>query len=82
MDTLVKDGLTLRINKALDVIRPYLQSDGGNIIFEELTDDFTVKVKLLGACDGCPFSLQTMKAGVEQAIRREIPEIKQVIAVD
>lgn len=70
-----------RILKALDRVRPYLKSDGGDIDLIEVTDDFTVKVKLKGACNGCPYSMQTLKAGVEQAILQEVPEIKQVISV-
>ncbi len=69
-----------RVMKALDKVRPYLQSDGGDIDLIEITDDFTVKVKLKGACHGCPYSLQTLKAGVEQAIMQEVPEITQVIS--
>ncbi len=69
-----------RVIKALDRIRPYLQSDGGDIELIEITDDLNVKVRLKGACHGCPFSMQTLKAGVEQAIIREVPEIKSVIS--
>ncbi len=70
-----------KVTKALNRVRPYLQSDGGDIDLVEITDDLTVKVKLKGACHGCPFSLQTLKAGVEQAIIQEVPEIKRVISV-
>ncbi len=69
-----------RVIKALDRIRPYLKSDGGDIELIEVTDDLSVKVRLTGACHGCPFSMQTLKAGVEQAIMKEVPEIKKVIA--
>ncbi|MGI6322087.1 MAG: NifU family protein [Bacteroidales bacterium] len=69
-----------RVLKALDRIRPYLQSDGGDIELIEITDDLNVKVKLKGACHGCPFSMQTLKAGVEQAVIKEVPEIKSVIS--
>jgi len=69
-----------RVAKALDRVRPYLQSDGGDISLVEITDDLTVKVRLTGACHGCPFSMQTLKAGVEQAILKEVPEIKRVVA--
>ncbi|OFY41614.1 MAG: hypothetical protein A2Z69_01785 [Bacteroidetes bacterium RBG_13_44_24] len=69
-----------RVVKALDRVRPYLQSDGGDIELLEITDDLSVKVRLTGACHGCPFSMQTLKAGVEQAIMKEVPEIKSVIA--
>jgi len=69
-----------RVNKALERVRPYLQSDGGDIDLLDVTDDMTVKVKLKGACHGCPYSMQTLKAGVEQAIMKEVPEIKRVIS--
>jgi Fe-S cluster biogenesis protein NfuA len=69
-----------RVAKALERVRPYLQSDGGDIDLVEVTEDGTVKVKLKGACHGCPYSLQTLKAGVEQAIMKEVPEIKRVIS--
>lgn len=69
-----------RVTKVLDRVRPYLQNDGGDIDLIEITDDFTVKVKLTGACYGCPYSMQTLKAGVEQAIMKEVPEIKRVIS--
>ena len=69
-----------RVVKALDRVRPYLQSDGGDIELLDVTEDMTVKVKLRGACNGCPFSMQTLKTGVEQAIMKEVPEIKGVVA--
>ena len=69
-----------RVAKALERVRPYLQSDGGDIDLLDVTDDMTVKVKLKGACHGCPYSMQTLKAGVEQAIMKEVPEIKRVIS--
>ncbi|MCX6330410.1 MAG: NifU family protein [Bacteroidia bacterium] len=69
-----------RVIKALERVRPYLQSDGGDIELLEITSDLSVKVKLTGACHGCPYSMQTLKAGVEQAIMKEVPEIKRVIS--
>ena len=69
-----------RVIKALERVRPYLQSDGGDIDLLDVTEDMTVKVKLTGACHGCPFSMQTLKAGVEQAIMKEVPEIRRVIS--
>jgi Fe-S cluster biogenesis protein NfuA len=69
-----------RVLKVLDQVRPYLQSDGGDIELLEVTADMSVKVRLKGACHGCPYSMQTLKAGVEQAILKEVPEIKKVIS--
>ena len=71
-----------RVNSALNKIRPYLEADGGNITLEDITDEMVVKVKLHGACQGCPFSYQTLKAGVEQALRKEVPEITELVAVE
>ncbi len=76
-----KDVLWERINKAIDTIRPYLQADGGDVTLVDVEDDFTVKVKLTGACEGCPFSIQTLKAGIEQAVKKEFPDLKKLIAV-
>jgi Fe-S cluster biogenesis protein NfuA len=71
-----------RVNSALNKIRPYLEADGGDITLEDITDEMVVKVKLHGACQGCPFSYQTLKAGVEQALRKEVPEITELVAVE
>jgi len=71
-----------RIEKALNQIRPYLQADGGNVKVLEVTEDMVVKLELLGACGACSMSTMTMKAGVEQAIKREVPEINSVFAVN
>jgi Fe-S cluster biogenesis protein NfuA len=77
-----KSVVVKKINNALDKIRPYLEADGGDISLREVTDELVVKVKLHGACHGCPFSYQTLKAGVEQALRKEVPEMKDLVAVD
>lgn len=77
----VRNDLHIRIDSALDKLRPYLEADGGGITLEDISDEMVVKVKLHGACDGCPFSMQTLKAGVEQALIKEIPEITEVVSV-
>ncbi len=71
-----------RVEKALEKIRPYLVADGGDIAMVDITEDMVVKVELKGACNGCPFSVQTLKAGVEMAVKNEVPEIKAVIDVN
>lgn len=76
-----KENITERVKEALEVVRPYLQSDGGDISFVELTDQMQVKVKLKGACDGCPMSIQTLKGGVEMVVKQRVPEVLEVIAV-
>jgi len=70
------------IEKVLnDKIRPQLAADGGGVDLVEVKDDNTVVVKLTGACGCCPFSLMTLKAGVEQTLRDAFPELKEVVAV-
>lgn len=70
-----------KIEGALDEIRPYLEADDGDINLVEVTDEMVVKVKLLGACSSCNVSMMTMKSGVEQAIKRAVPEVKEVIDI-
>jgi Fe-S cluster biogenesis protein NfuA len=77
-----KNSIRERVLQALERVRPYLQADGGDISLVEITDDNTVKVKLQGACHGCPYSLQTLKAGVEQVLLKDVPEISKVVSVD
>ncbi len=71
-----------KVKKALEGIRPYLVADGGDIELVGVTEDGTVKVKLKGACVGCPMSQMTLRAGVERALIREVPEIRRVEAVN
>ncbi len=69
-----------KVEHALAQIRPALQMDGGDVQLVDI-DDGVVKVRLMGACGGCPMSQMTLQMGVERAIRSEVPEIKSVIAV-
>jgi Fe-S cluster biogenesis protein NfuA len=66
------------VEKALDEIRPFLNSDGGNISLVEIIDDKHVKVRLEGACTSCSLSISTMKAGVETTIKKYVPQIETV----
>ncbi|MDD4732944.1 MAG: NifU family protein [Desulfovibrio sp.] len=70
-----------KVEAALEKIRPVLQNDGGNVELVEVTDDGIVKVRLQGACHGCPMSQMTLKHGIERVILKEIPEVKGVEAV-
>ncbi|HOK38204.1 MAG TPA: NifU family protein [Bacteroidales bacterium] len=70
-----------KIEKSIEEVRPYLQADGGDIALVEVTSDFIVKVKLKGACGSCPFSIQTLKLGVEDKLKRDVPEVKEVVSV-
>ncbi|MEQ8583069.1 MAG: NifU family protein [Marinoscillum sp.] len=71
-----------KIESALDTIRPYLEADGGNVKILEVTEDQIVKLELLGNCGSCPMSTMTLRAGVEEAIKRAIPEIRGVEAIN
>lgn len=70
-----------RVEKVINRIRPAVQMDGGDIQLVDVADGI-VKVRLVGACVGCPSSMMTLKMGIERAIRTEVPEIKSVEAVD
>jgi Fe-S cluster biogenesis protein NfuA len=82
MDNAKKQELLKKVGAVIDDIRPYLQADGGDVKLVDITDDLTVKVKLTGACNGCPFSIMTLKSGIENAVKEKVPELKEVIAVD
>ncbi len=75
------EAIKARVEIALEKIRPYLVADGGDIAIVDITEDMVLKVELKGACHGCPFSLQTLKAGVEMAVKNEVPEIKEVVDI-
>jgi Fe-S cluster biogenesis protein NfuA len=70
-----------KVQKTIDRIKPNLQADGGDIELVEVTKDGVVKIKLLGACRGCPMSQMTLKMGVEKFLKKEIPEIQEVVSV-
>lgn len=74
--------LTQRIENSLDSIRPYLEADGGNVKVLQVSDDHIVKLEFLGACGSCPMSTMTFKAGVEEAIKRAVPEIRGIEVVN
>ena len=74
--------LIKKVEQAIDSIRPYIEADGGDITVDEITDDMVAKVKLHGACSSCSMSTMTLKAGVSEAIRHAVPEIKNVIAIN
>ncbi len=71
-----------KINLALEQIRPFLNDDNGDIELIEVTDDFIVKVKFLGACSECSMSPMTLKGGVEEAIKKVLPEVKEVVTIE
>jgi Fe-S cluster biogenesis protein NfuA len=71
-----------QVEAALDTIRPYLETDGGNVSVEEITPEGIVKLKLLGACGSCPMSIMTLKAGIEEAIKKAVPDVTGVEALN
>ena len=73
--------ITEKVRAIIEQLRPYLQADGGDIAFMEMTDDLVVKVRLHGACGSCPHMQMTLKQGVEATLKKAIPEIKSVEAV-
>jgi Fe-S cluster biogenesis protein NfuA len=77
-EIMTKEEIRLEIEKALDEIRPFLESDGGNISLIDVLDDKHVKVRLEGACVGCSVNQMTLKAGVETTIKKYVPQIETV----
>lgn len=69
------------VEAALAKIRPYLAADGGGVELVDVSDDGTVKVRLMGACSGCPMSTMTLKGSIERMLKQELPQIKKVVAV-
>ncbi|MEX1190917.1 MAG: NifU family protein [Brumimicrobium sp.] len=77
-----KNAISEKVNVALKQLRPFLEADGGDMELVEITDDAVVRVKLLGACKDCSMSVMTMKAGLEEAVKKVAPEVQRVEAVD
>jgi Fe-S cluster biogenesis protein NfuA len=73
--------LLQRIEETLDQIRPYLMADGGSVRLQSVTENMVVELQLLGACGTCPMSMMTLRAGIEQALKRAVPQITRVEAV-
>ena len=69
------------VQNDIDLIRPSLQADGGDVELIDVSEDGIVKVKLTGACRGCPMSQMTLKMGIEKMIKQQVPNIKEVVAV-
>jgi Fe-S cluster biogenesis protein NfuA len=69
------------VKKALELIRPALQADGGDVELVEVSDDGVVKVKLVGACGHCPMSTMTLKMGIEKTLMAKVPGVKEVVSV-
>ncbi len=78
----MQEELKPRIEEALNAMRPYLIADGGNVELVDITPDMVVRLRLIGSCRSCDMSNMTMKAGLEEGIRRAIPEIRSVISIN
>jgi len=76
------NALKEKVNQAIDNLRPYLNNDGGDMELVDITEDFVVHVKLLGACQECSMSTMTIKAGLEETLKITAPEIVKVVAVE
>lgn len=70
-----------KVKKVLNSVRPSLQMDGGDVELMKIREDNVVEVKLKGACGGCPMATMTLKMGIEKAMQKEIPEVKEVVSV-
>ncbi len=81
MNATEKTELTEKVKAKIEELRPYLQADGGDVQFIDLTDEYVVLVELQGRCGACPYSIMTLKNGIESAVIKAIPQIKSVEAV-
>jgi Fe-S cluster biogenesis protein NfuA len=82
MEQAIHSELEKKVKNVLEQIRPYLQADGGDIRYINMTEDNIVNVELMGACGSCPYSIMTLKNGVETAIKKAIPDVKSVEAIN
>lgn len=81
-NTVNLEELTQKIENSLDSIRPYLQADGGNVKVNEVTPERVVRLEFVGNCGNCSMSTMTFKAGVEAAIKRDVPEVKSIEVIN
>jgi Fe-S cluster biogenesis protein NfuA len=79
---MIEKELTKKVSTAIEQLRPFLKADGGDMELVEITAEKIVKVKLLGACGDCSMSMMTLKAGLEDAVRKIAPEIRGVEAIN
>lgn len=81
-NTVKIDELAVKIEKSLNSIRPYLLADGGNVKVNEITPELVVRLEFVGNCGNCSMSAMTFKAGVEAAIKRDVPEVKRIEVIN
>ena len=75
------EGLEERVDKALDEIRPYIHSHGGEVIVLEITEEGVARLQMIGSCNGCPMSMLTMRLGIERLLAEKVPQLKGAEAV-
>jgi Fe-S cluster biogenesis protein NfuA len=78
----IDSNLVQQVESALDTLRPYLKADGGEVRLLDITSEMVVELELLGACGTCPMSTMTLRAGIEQAVKRSVPQISRVEAIN
>ena len=79
---MISKELEEKVEEAIATIRPYMQSDGGDLLLESISEDMVVRVRFLGTCGTCPYSSMTLQNGVVEAIKQHAPEIREVIAIE
>ena len=82
MQAMDKELIKEKVLGAMEQLRPFMNADGGDVEFVEIKDDGVVVVRLLGACSDCSMSMMTLKAGLEEAVKKEVPEVKEVVAIN
>lgn len=82
MQSMDKKLIKEKVLGAMEQLRPFMNADGGDVEFVEIKDDGVVVVRLLGACSDCSMSMMTLKAGLEEAVKKEVPEVKEVVAIN
>lgn len=82
MEIQTEENLYKKVEEAINSIRPYLNADGGDVNILEITDDKHLKIELTGTCESCPMSAMTLKAGIQEAVKKAVPEIIKVDAVN
>lgn len=80
--TITAQELALKVEASLDSIRPYLKADGGDVQIKNISDDHVVQLEFVGACGNCSMSTMTFKAGVEAAIKRDVPQVKAIEVIN
>lgn len=78
----MENELRQKVEEALETMRPFLAADGGDMELVNITDDMIVELKFLGSCKSCNMSEMTLKAGIEEAVKRSVPQIKSVVAIN